>query len=244
MTALDTEMGKVAMGKWGMGKEARGNKRQGAVADVEKREALMKLKFILLLNTMLCLLFYISTAYAGSAIDVIKNNTEKVISLLQQAPHKSEDNKELKRDEIKKIIAQNFDFEEMSQRTLSIHWKKITDTEKEEFIQLFTELLENIYITKIEKYTSGAVNVNYIGEKGDGSNATVETEVKTSSGIVLPLHYRLNNKDGNWKVYDVNIEGVSLVNNYRSQFSQILNSKDFSYLINTLKEKNKSFKDS
>lgn len=133
-------------------------------------------------------------------------------------------------------MEEGFDFTEMSQRTLAMHWQKRTETEKKEFTDLFKNLLEGAYINKIEKYSDEQVNV--IEEKTDGGFSTVKTEVITQKAKI-PIDYRLKSvsNDNGWKVYDVVIEGVSLVNNYRSQFQSIINTKGYDALTKMLKEK-------
>ena len=119
-------------------------------------------------------------------------------------------------------------------RTLATNWKKATDAEKEEFTGLFKQLIQNSYVGKLEAYTNETVD--YPGEKVQGRKAVVETMIKTASADI-PVNYRLYSKDGYWLVYDVIIEGVSLISNYRSSYQTIVKDEGFDGLMAKMKEK-------
>ena len=128
-----------------------------------------------------------------------------------------------------------FNFEEIAKRALARHWRKRTDKEKKEFTALFSNFLEGSYIGKIEAYTDE--EVVYVGEKVDKGRAVVKTKV-ISKGIETPIHYRLlKGKGSEWMVYDVVIEGVSFVRNYRTQFNEVIKKSSYEELVKRLRSK-------
>jgi phospholipid transport system substrate-binding protein len=128
-----------------------------------------------------------------------------------------------------------FNWEEFSRRALAKHWSKRTESEKKEFISLFKQLIKRTYMEKSGQYSGG--KVEFLDEKIDGEYGVVKSQLVSSTGTQTPVDYRLMKKDGAWCVYDVYIEGVSLVSNYRSQFNDILTSSPFEELVKRLKEK-------
>ena len=145
-------------------------------------------------------------------------------------------NKEKRRTKIRGLIRARFDFEEMAKRTLATHWKKRSAQEKEEFISVFSDLLEYSYIGKIEGYTNEKVTYDKEKIKGGGKYALVKTSIVTSS-VSIPIDYKLLMKNKAWHVYDVVIEGVSFISTYRSQYNKIITSESFASLIKKMKEK-------
>jgi phospholipid transport system substrate-binding protein len=142
--------------------------------------------------------------------------------------------KDMRRGKIRETISQRFDFRAMSQRTLATNWRKASDEEKEQFVDLFSQLIENTYIGKIESYTDE--KVEYPGEKVKGRKAVVQTLIITSSADI-PVDYKLYEKDGDWLVYDVIIEGVSLISNYRSSYQEIVKKEGFAGLLARMQDK-------
>ena len=123
----------------------------------------------------------------------------------------------------------------MAKRSLALHWKKRTPQEQKEFVDLFSDLIEDTYIRKIERYEDE--KVIYTEEKTDGAFATVRTKVTTSKEAEIPVDYKIFKKGQKWEVYDIIVEGVSLVNNYRTQFNQIIRSSSYEELVTRLKKK-------
>lgn len=143
-----------------------------------------------------------------------------------------------RREKIMSFIKSGFDFREMSKRVLGKTWRKIDDLEKDNFTVLMTKLLENVYIGKLEGYSGQAVE--FVEEKVKGSRAQVTTLIE-NEGVKLPVHYIMSQSDTRWMVYDINIEGVSLVRNYQEQFKSILRKDKYEGLVKVLEEKNRSF---
>lgn len=143
-----------------------------------------------------------------------------------------------RRAKIMDQIKQGFDFTEMSKRVLGKSWRSITAEEREYFTELMTKLLENVYIGKLEGYSGQTVT--YAGEKIKGKRAQMTTFVKDEN-LEIPVHYILHLQGSKWMVYDINIEGVSLVRNYQQQFKSILRKEKFAGLVKVLEDKNRSF---
>jgi phospholipid transport system substrate-binding protein len=174
-------------------------------------------------------------ALAGDARDQIKQTTDRILSILSDPSFKGSAKTEERRREIRKAIDERFDWEEMVQRSLATHWSKRTPEEKREFVNLFKDLLERAYINKVDDY-SGEKMV-YTGETVDGDRAVTKIKIVTSKNKEIPLEYRLMKKGPQWLVYDISIEGVSLVNNYRTQFNSIIVKNGYEELVKKLKEK-------
>ncbi len=177
----------------------------------------------------------VPTACAGDATDQIRETADAVINVLNNKELKKPENKQKRRKQLREIVDKRFDFAEMAKRSLGFAWNKRTPEEKKEFVSLFSDLLEDTYIRKIERYERE--KVIYTGERVEGSYAAVRTKVVTDKEVEIPVEYRIFKKGNKWEVYDIIIEGVSLVNNYRTQFSSIINSDTYAGLVKKLKEK-------
>jgi phospholipid transport system substrate-binding protein len=155
------------------------------------------------------------------------------------------DKKDEKRVILHKLVEERFDEQEIARRALGAHWRKRTKEEKQEFVRIFNDLLKRTYFEKIEAYLTKAdcfsrKNIIYLDETVHGLYAVVETNVKSSEDREIRIDYQLKNKQGNWFVCDIAIEGVSIVKNYRAQFSEILARSSFGELIAELKSKQES----
>ena len=135
----------------------------------------------------------------------------------------------------KKLIYQRFDFTEMARRSLGPEWRRHSPEEQKEFVKIFTDLLERAYLEQIESYNDQ--KVRYVNEHEDASHAQVDTKIVDSKGQEFSVNYRLHNENGDWKIYDVVIEDISLVNNYRAQFNRVLASSSYQELVRRLKQK-------
>lgn len=142
--------------------------------------------------------------------------------------------KEQKRAKMRETINERFDFRAMSQRTLATNWKKATKDERKQFVGLFAQLIQNSYIGKVEAYTNEAVE--YPAEKIKGKRAVVDTLIITSS-TEIPVNYKLYLKNAEWHVYDVIIEGVSLISSYRSTYQEIVKKDGFQGLFAKMEKK-------
>ena len=167
---------------------------------------------------------------SNNATESVRMSVEAIIGILKD----TELDKPAKREKIRLVIADRFDFRAMSQRTLATNWKKASKEEQQQFVGLFAELIQNTYIGRVEAYTNE--EVKYPGEKITNDRAVVDTLIVTSSAEI-PVTYKLYLKDDRWLVYDVNIEGVSLISNYRNSYQEIVKREGFSGLLAKMEEK-------
>ena len=173
--------------------------------------------------------------YAGPPLEAVKTQVNKVMDVLRDSSLKGESGKKVKREKIRSISDNMFDYTELSKRTLGQNWSKLNAGQQTEFLGLYKKLLEDAYADKIIAYTDEKVvfgKETALSEK----TAEVQTTVITKKADI-PIHYRVIQKGSDWKVYDVVIEGVSLVSNYRNQFKEILLNKTPDALIDTLRKK-------
>ena len=172
---------------------------------------------------------------ASEATDQLKLSIDGIIDILKDPALKAPAMKEARRDKMRIRIQERFSFEDMAKRSLGKHWRKRSDAEKSEFVKLFGTLIENSYIGKLEAYTNEVVR--YEEEIDKKKVIEVRTKVITTKGTEIPINYRLLQRNGQWMVYDVVIEGVSLVRNYRTQFGQVLRTSPFEELVAQLNAK-------
>ena len=178
-----------------------------------------------------------STVQAGEPQERVRETVNAVLAVLQDKSLQGPDNANRRREKMRQAVFQRFGFEEMAQRALGQYWQKRTPAEKKEFVELFGELLERSYVNKIESYT-GEQTVQYTKETIDKDGyASVRTAVVNKRDLNVEVEYRLLQRAGNWQVYDVVIEGVSLVNNYRTQFHNIISQESYEALVKKLKLK-------
>ncbi len=189
----------------------------------------------LLFKIMLCVWFFSGIASADAPQYLLRQTIDDVLIVLKDEDLKAPEKKSLRRKKLREIVDKRFDFEEMAKRALAVYWRKRTDSEKKEFTSLFSDLLEKTYVDKIEKYTDE--EVLYLGERVKGEYSIVKTELQTKKFNKIPMDYRMIKKEDEWRVYDIVIEGVSLVNNYRTQFRTIIRRESYKELIRRLKEK-------
>jgi phospholipid transport system substrate-binding protein len=184
---------------------------------------------------LVILLFFPPFAYSAAPLDTVKGTVDKVLVVLRDPALKGELAKQFKRDKIRSIADELFDFTELSKRSLAQNWNRLNPDQQEEFIKLFKSLLETSYADKIMSYADEKV---IFKEEIRLSEETVEvpTTIATKTSEI-PINYRLIEKEGRWKVYDVVIEGVSLVNNYRTQFREILANKTPEAMLDILRKK-------
>lgn len=186
----------------------------------------------------LALLFAgVSRSEAGAPMEIMQGVVGEVFSTLKTYPVSGPpDNMTKRRQKIREIIDTHFDSAEMSQRALGKYWKEISEEQRKEFTQLFYWRLYNFYILRLENYSDEKVLYNK--EIIKGNIAAIYTQISSSKNPEFDIEYRLKQQSEDWKIYDVVIEGVSLVANYRSQFSSFLSKKTFEELLKTLREKN------
>lgn len=173
--------------------------------------------------------------WAGVPTEKIRETTEKILSIVSDPDLKGPEKEGERRGLIREAVDERFDWKEMSQRALARHWRKLNDVQKKEFVNLFGELLERTYLNRVEDYSGE--QVTYVNEVIDGEYALVEVKILTTKGTEIPVKYKLRKKGEDWRVYDIAIEGVSLVNNYRVQFNDIITKSSYEELVKKLQEK-------
>jgi phospholipid transport system substrate-binding protein len=174
----------------------------------------------------------------GAPTEALKSTINEVLRILADPSMKKPDRAQERRKLLEKVVGDRFTYEEMAKRTLAAHWQKLTDKERAEFVDLFRKLLTNSYADKVEGYTGE--QIHYLNERLEGDYAEVRTKA-ISGKAEIPLDYRLLNKGGDWRVYDVVVDGVSLVSNYRGQFAKIIRTSGYDDLVKQLREKSDQF---
>lgn len=174
----------------------------------------------------------------GAPTEAMKGTINEVIRILSDQGMKKPERAKERRLLLEKVVGARFNYEEMSKRSLAAQWQKLNDKERAEFVDLFRQLLTNSYADKVEGYSGE--QVHYLNERLEGDYAEVRTKA-ISGKAEIPLDYRLLKREGDWQVYDVVVDGVSLVSNYRGQFAKIIRSSGYEDLVKQLREKSDQF---
>jgi phospholipid transport system substrate-binding protein len=177
-----------------------------------------------------------AVAAAGDPMATVQETVRQVLSIVKDPSYQSSTS--ARREKLREIIAPRFDFTEMARSAMGYHWRTLSPAQRDEFVGLFTGLLEASYMGKIEGYKGQ--KIVYVKQSEEGSLAQVNTNIIPSGGEPIAVNYRLKQSDGTWKVYDVVIDQISLIGNYRNQFNRIMNSKWYGQLVSALKQKQQS----
>ena len=180
-------------------------------------------------------------AGAGPPTDQLRSNVERVLKLVADPTLKGPEKARDRRTSVRRVADDFFAFDETAKRSLGRHWLARTSTEQKEFVQVFSDLLERSYFTKIELY--GGEKIQYVGEATDADQATVKTKILTKQESEIPVDYRMMKRGDKWLVYDVVIEGVSLISNYRTQFNKIIQTTSYGELVKKIRAKDAEFMD-
>jgi phospholipid transport system substrate-binding protein len=176
---------------------------------------------------------------AATATDAVRGTIDEVLRVLGDKDLKQPSRSDERRKLLETIIGGRFDYQEMSRRALGAPWNQLSDKDKQEFVDLFRTLLTNTYADRVESYSGEGVQ--YLNERTEKDYAEVRTKI-LSGKTEIPMDYRLMNKNSDWRVYDVVVDGVSLVNNYRGQFSKILRTSSYPELVDQLRKKSDKIK--
>lgn len=172
---------------------------------------------------------------AGEPTDQVRGAIDRVLEILKKKDLQAKEKRAERRTLLREEISKAFDFDEMAKRSLGPAWRQRTPEERKEYVALFRQVLENSYLGKVEAYQGE--KIRYVKDSvAEGRFAAVETLIVTGKGQEIPLNYRLVKEKSEWRVYDVVIEEISLVNNYRSQFAAILQRSSFQDLLARLRE--------
>ena len=174
-----------------------------------------------------------SAAQAGVPTDTVRDYTDAVVRVLEDPALQAEERRAERRAAVRKIAIDIFDVQETARRALGPHWQQRTPQERDEFVQLFADLLERTYINKIDFY--GGEKLKFTEEKIDGDIATVRGTVTTKQGTDVLVQARMHKRGERWLIYDVAIENISLISNYRAQFDRIIRTSSYSDLVKRLR---------
>ena len=188
---------------------------------------------------LLVSLFSPDRAWAGPPTDQLRTQIDRAVKVLEDPELRKDGRQRERRTAVRQIANDIFDFSETAKRSLARHWAPRSQAERDEFVGLFTDLLERSYISKIELY--GGEKIQYVGESIEGEGAVVRTKLITKQGTEIPIDYRMLRRGDKWLVYDVVIEGVSLISNYRTQFNKIITTSSFEDLMKKMRTKQEEF---
>lgn len=169
---------------------------------------------------------------AGPLTDQFKGDLERVLRVIEETG-KSGADVPRRREAIRTAAEPVFDWREMSSRSMGVHWQARSEAERVEFVELFRELIQRSYMTQVERFSGEPVR--FVGEKVDGEFGLVNTRIVTRQGQEVPIDYRLVSRDGRWRVYEVLVEGVSLISNFRTQFDKVIRTSGYGELVKRLR---------
>jgi phospholipid transport system substrate-binding protein len=176
---------------------------------------------------------FLTPAWADDPMSVVKTTVNQALEVLQDksAPLAQ------RQDKLRQIVAQTFDFTEMAKSALGYHWKEITPAQQQEFTSAFIAFIEDSYLSKINDYRGQVVNFLRVSNEGGAQYAQVATDIVQPKGDAIHVNYRLIQEGSTWKIYDVTVDAISIIANYRNQFNRVMNSKGYDTLIADLKAK-------
>lgn len=202
---------------------------------------MLKIRTCILKSTGLAVAFLVGASLAHvraatteSPTEAVRATINEVIRILEDKRLQAADQRTHRRRLLEDAIGRRFDYTEMSKRVLAAAWSTLSEAERVEFVALFRSFLSDRYASKIEGYSGE--QVVYLAERREGSFAEVRTKL-ISSKVAVPVDYRLMTKDGKWYAYDIVVDGVSLVRNYRSQFTNIIRTSSYQELVRKLRER-------
>lgn len=192
-------------------------------------------KSLFLVATLFALVGTVQFAQAATPREEIQSSVEKVLTILKDPNLKPESKRQERIAQLRQVIFPKFDFAEMARRSLGAEWQKRTPDQQQEFVKLFTDLIEASYVNNLDSYNGE--KVAFTGDKQEGEYAQVDTKITSNKGEDSTVSYKMRQSDGSWKIYDVVIENISIVNNYRSQFNRVIARSSFDDLLRQMKEK-------
>lgn len=177
-------------------------------------------------------------AWAGPPTDHLREGVDRVAKILKDSELAGDKRANERRVAISTAADMIFDFAETAKRSLGQYWGQRTPAERKEFVRLFTELFQRTYVSKVDQFNS---EMTFLGETVDGDHAVVRTTLLLSKGGEISLDYLMNHSGDRWQVYDLNIDGISLVANYRAQFNKIIRTSSYEALVTTLRSRQAEF---
>ena len=177
----------------------------------------------------------VGVAWAGAPTEQVRQYTDQVVKILENPELRSVD----KRAAVRKVAVEIFDVNETARRALGPHWQARSTTERDEFVLLFADLLERTYISKIDLF--GGERLQYTTESIDGDFAVVRAKVITKKGTEIPVEARMLRHSDHWLIYDISVQNISLISNYRTQFDRIIRMSSYDELVRKLRENREQF---
>ncbi len=200
---------------------------------------MIRCRRLLVTASVLVAVFAGRDALAGPPTEQLRTEIDRVVKTLDDPALKGDAKTLERRTRVRAIANDIFDWAETAKRSLARHWQPLSDVQREEFVKLFGDLLERSYISKIELF--GGEKILYVAESVDGDQAVVRTKIITKQGTDVPIEYRMLRRGDRWLVYDVVIESVSLISNYRTQFNKIIQTSSYQELVKKMKTKQEEF---
>jgi len=195
------------------------------------------------MKTVPCILLTLAVAagslcaHAEQPTTQVRSSTDRILALLGDAALKADDRKSERRQLVRRELDRRIDWATIARSSLGHHWSKLTPSQRTEFTDLFSRLLEQTYVSNFETYYRDLDKIEYLGEKIVEEYASVKVRITTKDALIHPVEYRLQQSGQDWRVYDVLIEGVSLVKNYRDQFDEILAKSSYEKLATDIRAK-------
>jgi phospholipid transport system substrate-binding protein len=175
---------------------------------------------------------FVTPAWADEPMSVVKTTVNQALEVLQDKGTPLAQ----RQDKLRQIVAQTFDFTEMAKSALGYHWKELSSAQQQEFTSAFIAFIEDSYLSKINDYRGQVVNFLRVSNEGP-QYSQVATDIVQPKGDAIHVNYRLVQEGGTWKIYDVTVDAISIIANYRNQFNRVMNSKGYDTLIADLKAK-------
>jgi len=194
-----------------------------------------------MLSISVLVVAFLTPAWAGPPTDTLREYTEAVQKVLDDPALKADDRRHERRAAVRRVAIEAFDVQETARRALGPHWQQRTPAEREEFVQLFADLLEQTYIAKIDLY--GGERLKFVDERVDGDTAVVRARVTTRQGTEVPVEGRMHKRSERWLIYDATTENISLIANYRSQFDRIIRTSSYADLVKRLRKHGEMLQD-
>ncbi len=177
-------------------------------------------------------------AWAGPPTDQLREGVDRVVKILKDPAVAGDEKADERRAAISTVADEIFDFGEAARRSLGQHWAQRTAAEREEFVRLFTELVRRTYFSRVDQYNS---EMTFRGDAVDGDHAIARTTLRLGKGGEMSLDYLMHHLRGRWRVYDLHIDGISVVANYRAQFNKIIRTSSYEALVTTLRSRQAEF---
>lgn len=188
---------------------------------------------------LICSTYSVSGVWAGAPTDQLRDGVDRVFKILQDPAMAGSNHAAQRRSAVFTAAGTIFDFGEMAKQSLGKHWTGRTPAERTQFVALFTALMQHSYISKVDQH--GGAQMVYQGETVDGNLAAVRTTIPLSNGGAMPLEYRMHKANARWQVYDLSIDGISLVSNYRAQFNKVIRLGSYDVLVAKLQSHQTEF---